>query len=92
MLKIGLLLLIVPSLVLMTFFFIDQSAVDACLSTGGSFNYALSECDLKEQHPFVPLMARYPLLVNGSMLLSVVGLVFCMKGLLWRPPQRSIND
>lgn len=85
MLKIGLVLLIVPSVVLMAVFFIDQSTVEACLIEGGSFNYMLSECDFEEKHPFLPLMARYPMLVNGSMLLSVAGLVLCMKGLLWRP-------
>lgn len=92
MLKVGLFLLVVPSLVLMTFFFIDQGAVEACLANGGSFNYTLKVCDLEEKHQFIPLMARYPLLVNGSMLLSVVGVMLCMKGLLWRPPQGSIND
>ncbi len=87
MLKIGLLLLVVPSLVLMTIFFIDQSTVDACINEGGSYNYLLAECDFEQKHPFQPLMARYPMLVNGTMLLSVVGLLFCMKGLLWRPQQ-----
>jgi hypothetical protein len=92
MLKIGLVLLVLPALILMTVFFIDQSTVDACIKQGGSYNYQISECDLQEKHPFIPLMVRYPMLVNGMMLLSVIGLLLCMKGLLWRPQKGFEND
>ena len=85
MLRIGLILLILPAVALMALFFIDQSAVDACLDQGGSYNYDLGECDLQQEHPFKPLLVRHPLLINGSMLVSVIGLCMCMKGLLWRP-------
>lgn len=85
MLRLGLILLILPSIALMVIFYMDQSAVDACLDLGGSYNYDLSECDQNKQHPFKPLMARRPILINGAMLVSVVGLMMCMKGLLWRP-------
>lgn len=85
MLRVGLILLVVPSLLLMTVFFIDQSAIDACLDQGGSYNYLNEQCDMENTHPFVPLIARYPLLINSTMLLSVIGLVMCMKGLLWKP-------
>lgn len=89
MLRIGLLLLTLPALALMAVFFMEQSAVDSCLDLGGSFDYRNERCDLEEKHPFVPLMVRHPLLINGSMLLSVIGLALCMKGLLWRPPKSS---
>lgn len=85
MLRIGLILLILPSIALMVVFYMDQSAVTACLEQGGSYNYDLAECDQEQKHPFKPLMARHPMLINGTMLLSVVGLFMCMKGLLWRP-------
>ncbi|WP_286240603.1 hypothetical protein [Neptuniibacter halophilus] len=85
MLRFGLILLILPALTLMGVFFVEQSAVDACLQQGGSFDYSNDQCDMQQKHPFQPLMARHPLLVNGSMLLSALGLLFCMKGLLWRP-------
>ncbi|PIE20717.1 MAG: hypothetical protein CSA61_00700 [Neptuniibacter caesariensis] len=85
MLRFGLILLVLPALALMVVFYMDQAAVDACLDQGGSYNYDLAECDQNAQHPFKPLMARHPLLINGAMLLSVVGLLMCMKGLLWRP-------
>lgn len=85
MLRIGLILLILPSMALMLVYFMDQSAVDACLDQGGSYNYKDEVCDLNELHPFVPLIARYTLLINAAMLLSVIGLLMCMKGLLWKP-------
>lgn len=84
MLRVGLILLIVPSLLLMLVFFLDQSAVDACLDQGGSYDYLKEQCDMENTHPFVPLIARHPLLINGTMLLSVIGLLMCMKGLLWK--------
>ena len=88
MLRLGLILLIVPALALMVVFYIDQNAVSACTAQGGSYNYALGECDLHNSHEFIPLLARHPLLINGAMLLSVIGLLMSMKGLLWRPSQR----
>ncbi len=85
MLRLGLLLLILPSLALMAVYFIDQSAIEACLAEGGSFNYAADECDFTNKHPYQPLMARHPTLINSAMLVSIVGLFMCLKGLLWRP-------
>ncbi|WP_415886338.1 hypothetical protein ACMXYR_16530 [Neptuniibacter sp. QD29_5] len=89
MLRIGLILLVLPSIALMVLFYVDQSAVDACLDQGGSYNYDLAECDLEQEHPFKPLLVRHPLVVNGGMLLSVVGVFMCMKGLLWRPRKEA---
>ncbi len=81
MLKIGLLLLIAPCLLLMGGYMYEQSLVSNCLDVGGSFNYELLACDQHNNHPFMPYMARHPLFVNGGMLLSVVGLFFCIIGL-----------
>ncbi|GGO77269.1 hypothetical protein GCM10011348_06400 [Marinobacterium nitratireducens] len=84
MLRIGLLLLVLPGLVMMGAYMFEQSAVDACLDGGGSWNYDAGACDSTGNHPFVPFSARHPLLVNGGMLLSVVGLLFCLAGLYRR--------
>ena len=84
MLRIGLLLLILPGVLLMGGYLYELSQVDACLETGGSWNYLEAFCDRKVQHPFVPFMVRHPLLVNGGMLLSVLGLLLCMAGLYRR--------
>lgn len=85
MLRLGLILLVVPMLALMAVYLQEQSVVDACLDQGGSFDYAKSFCDMENKQPFVPLMVRQPLLVNGGMLVSLLGFIFCLKGLLWRP-------
>ncbi|MFC6670645.1 hypothetical protein [Marinobacterium aestuariivivens] len=81
MLRLGLLLLVLPGLAMMAGFMLEQSAVDACLDSGGSYEYAAGTCDSTGNHPFVPFSARYPLLVNGGMSLSVIGLLLCLTGL-----------
>ncbi|KEA62429.1 hypothetical protein ADIMK_3320 [Marinobacterium lacunae] len=84
MLKVGLLLLILPPLALMTGYMMEQAEVDACLDAGGAWNYVERVCvddAASGTFPFVPFMMRHPVLVNGGMLLSVVGLLFCMVGL-----------
>lgn len=62
----------------------EQSLVDDCLDLGGSFNYELLLCDKQDSHSFMPYMARHPLFVNGGMLLSVIGVFFCIIGLYKR--------
>lgn len=87
MLKVGLVLLIIPGLALMGLFMYEQSLVDACLDAGGSFDYLNRLCDHSTTQPFIPMMARYPIAVNGGMLLSVVGLFCCLWGLYVRAPR-----
>lgn len=84
MLRIGLLLLTLPGVLLMGSYFYELSQVDACLDSGGSWNYLEARCDRAKEYPFVPYMARHPLLVNGGMLLSVLGLLLCLAGLYRR--------
>lgn len=84
MLRVGLILLVLPCLALMAGFMYEQSSVNDCLSSGGSFNYSLMACDMDNQHPFVPYMARHPLAVNGGMLVAVLGLFTCIFGLYRR--------
>jgi len=78
MLKLGVLLLVVPAVVLMGLYMYEQSLVEDCLKAGGSFDYVDQICDLSTTQPFVSLMARQPLLVNGGMLLSSIGLIICL--------------
>lgn len=84
MLRLGLILLIVPGVVMMAAYLNELSAVQACLDAGGSFDYVQSVCDHTQSHAVVPFMVRQPLLVNGGMLLSVVGLFMCLAGLYTR--------
>ncbi|MGM0521155.1 MAG: hypothetical protein ACQEQ6_03635 [Pseudomonadota bacterium] len=80
MIRLGLLLLILPLVVLMGVFFWELNDVRACQLDGGHWNYLTSVCRDSPQ-PFVPWVERMPLLVNGGMLVSVLGLVLCMVGL-----------
>ncbi len=84
MLKLGLLLLLVPAAAMMSGYLMEQSVIDACLDAGGSYDYVAEACDPVSNHAFVPFSARYPLLVNGGMLLSVAGLLLCIGGLYRR--------
>ncbi|WP_372831883.1 hypothetical protein [Pontibacterium sp.] len=83
-LRIGLLLLILPLVVMMGSYFTELSAVNACLSAGGSYDYFNGVCDQTLTHAYSPFMERNPLLVNGGMLLSVLGLFLCLAGLYTR--------
>lgn len=81
MLRIGLLLLIVPIIVLMGLYFVELGNVRDCmLSEQGHWDYLEGLCRSTPQ-PFVPWIDRSPWLVNGSMLLSLLGLALCLVGL-----------
>jgi hypothetical protein len=80
-LRVGLLLLILPPLALMTAYMVELSAVDSCLDGGGAWNYSASRCESSGDYSVIPYMQRHPLFVNGFMLLSVLGLLFCLVGL-----------
>ncbi|MBR2514017.1 MAG: hypothetical protein IKE45_08320 [Halomonas sp.] len=79
MIRIGLLLLVLPILVLMGIYFWELGDVRACQLDGGYWDYLESTCRETPQ-PFVSWLERSPLLVNGGMLVSVLGLVMCMVG------------
>ncbi len=79
MIRFGLLLLALPILVLLGVYFWELGDVRACQLDGGHWDYLASACSESPQ-PFVSWLERSPLLVNGGMLVSVVGLVMCMIG------------
>jgi len=85
MLRWGLILMVVPGLILMGTYMYEQSLVRACVEAGASFDYIDHFCDMNTTQPFISLMARQPLLVNGGMLLSSLGLLMCLFGLYVRP-------
>lgn len=89
MLRLGLILLILPSLALMGAYMYEQHLIESCTATGGFYDYALSECNPQTEQPFIPFMVRYPLLVNGGMLLSVLGLFLSIVG-LYKPSRRDV--
>lgn len=84
MLKLGLFLLIAPAVALMAGYMYEQNQIEVCLQGGGVWNWAAESCEASGKYPFVPFMMRYPLLVNGGMLLVVLGLLITLVG-LYRP-------
>jgi hypothetical protein len=81
MLRLGLLLLIMPTFVLMGVYFWEFGSVRDCtLVQGGHWDYLAGTCRDMPQ-AFVPWVERQPWLVNGGMLLSLAGMVMCMLGL-----------
>ncbi|MFB9866699.1 hypothetical protein [Vreelandella sulfidaeris] len=80
MIRLGLLLLVLPLCVLIGVYFWELNDVRACQLDGGHWDYVEGVCKESPQL-FVSWLERSPLLVNGGMLLSVVGLVMCMVGL-----------
>lgn len=81
MLKVGIFLLVAPCLLLMALYVPEQLSVADCSNNGGSYNYAESLCDQQNKHPQSTFMARNSLLVNGGMLLSVLGFFICLINL-----------
>jgi hypothetical protein len=84
MLKLGLMLLLAPAIAMMSGYMLEQSEINACLDAGGSYDYTAEACDPVSHHAFVPFSMRFPLLVNGGMLLSMAGLLLCLGGLYRR--------
>ncbi|QJQ94495.1 MULTISPECIES: hypothetical protein [Halomonadaceae] len=80
MMRLGLLLLVTPLFMLMGVYFWELGDVRECTLSGGYWDYYERRCRDTPQ-PFVSWLERHPLLVNGGMLLSVLGLVMCMVGL-----------
>ncbi|MWJ27269.1 hypothetical protein GPM19_03460 [Halomonas sp. ZH2S] len=79
MIRLGLLLLILPIFILLGVYFWELGDVRECQLGGGYWDYVAGVCSDTPQ-PFVSWLERYPWLVNGGMLLSVVGLGLCMVG------------
>ncbi|GHE21891.1 hypothetical protein [Halomonas urumqiensis] len=80
MLRLGLLLLVAPILVLLGVYFWELGDVRECTLSGGHWDYLEGVCRDTPQ-PFVSWLQRHPWLVNGGMLLSVIGMGMCMVGL-----------
>lgn len=81
MVRWGLLLLVVPLAILLGTFFWEYGEVRECQLSGGYWDYLAAACRETPQ-PFVPFILRHPWLVNGGMLISVLGLVMCCWGFL----------
>jgi hypothetical protein len=56
-------------------------AVDRCLDSGGSFDYASMQCDQAKNHPFVPFEARHPRLFQTLRVRFVIAGPLLLVGL-----------
>ncbi|WP_458524446.1 hypothetical protein [Onishia taeanensis] len=83
LMRIGLALLILPIVLLLWLYFMELGDVRACLLDGGHWDYLEGICRDTPQ-PFVSWLVRVPWLVNGGLLLSLLGLGMTMVGLYTR--------
>lgn len=91
MLKLGLALLILPAIAMMAGYMVEQNQVEACIQGGGVWHWAAETCESSGKYPFVSFMQRNPLLVNGGMLLVVLGLLMTLVG-LYRPKMAERSE
>ena len=53
------LILILPAVILAGLYVREVYLVDACIDSGGSFQYATMTCDQNVSHPHIPFLARH---------------------------------
>lgn len=85
-LRAGSLLFAVPGIILLTLYGIELSAVTDCTQSGGFYDYVQATCSTTEQ-PEISYYRRHSGLVNGMMLLSVVGALAMSWGMLLKGGQ-----
>lgn len=82
MLRIGMLLLALPSIVLITLYMFEAQAVSACEQSGGHWDFIQALCDHENVPEFVSYAARHSGLVGIAMLISMLGLIMSTLGML----------
>lgn len=82
MLRWGMIMLFLPSVLLITHYMIEAQDVASCVQNKGSWDYLLGLCDMNVKHEFVAYSARYGFWVNSGMLVSIVGLVMLTLGMI----------
>lgn len=86
MIRVGMCLLVIPLLVMMLPYMMEVSDVNACIEQNQNYDYHNGICT-SDEVPFSSYNSRYPWIVNGGMLLSVIGLLITMVG-LYRPSNK----
>lgn len=69
---VSLLLVLAAWLVVATLGVRESLAADACLDSGGSFNYLSMRCDKTQSHPVVPFAVRHPYVVGLAGMLTIL--------------------
>ena len=84
MLRWGMILLFVPSVILVTLYMLEAQDAVRCVQIAGSWDYIKSFCDMEVKHDVVPFMVRHGFWVNLGMLISIVGLAMTTWGMILR--------
>ncbi|WP_396587472.1 hypothetical protein [Bermanella sp. R86510] len=82
MLRWGMILLFLPSVVLVTLYMFEAQDAARCAHEGGSWDYIKGICDQQAKHEVVTFMVRHGFWVNFSMLLSLIGLAMTTWGMI----------
>ena len=70
---VGWLLLVLPLLGLTCHYGYEAYLVDACLDSGGSFDFEAMSCDAMASHPPIPYWRRHGVAIVTSLGISLVG-------------------
>jgi len=84
MLRWGMVLLLLPSIVLITLYMVEAQDAARCAQEGGSWDYVKGLCDFENKHEVVTFMTRHGFWVNSAMLLSLIGLAMTTWGMILR--------
>ncbi len=84
MLRWGMILLFVPSVILVTLYMLEAQDAARCVQNMGSWDYIKGLCDMNAKHEVVPFMVRHGFWVNTGMLISIVGLMMTTWGMILR--------
>ncbi|MEY8203442.1 MAG: hypothetical protein RPR40_00080 [Bermanella sp.] len=82
MLRWGMMMLFMPSVLLVSFYMMEAQDVARCLNESGSWDYVLALCDMATQHESSTFMQRHGLWVNLGMLVSLLGLAMGTWGMI----------
>lgn len=82
MLRWGMILLFLPSVVLVTLYMIEAQDVARCTHMQGSWDFVKGQCDMVNEHEATTFMQRFGTWVNLAMLVSLVGLAMGTWGMI----------
>lgn len=92
MLRWGMILLFVPSVILVTLYMLEAQDAARCVQASGSWDYLMGLCDMANHHEVVPFMVRHGFWVNAGMLVSIIGLAMTTWGMILRGMGTAKDD
>ncbi len=82
MLRWGALLMTIPLCLLVGLYTLEVQDVVQCEASGGVYDFVNGICDPTGNAPFVSFAARHPWLVNGAMVVALLGTFLTVWGML----------